>query len=52
MWFLLLSQDGRGDVYLSVECASNPAMMTAVAEDRQGKAIQGSMEGGGCDYAL
>lgn len=31
--------DGRADVYLSVECAANPAMMTAVAEDRQGKVV-------------
>ncbi|CAK9061874.1 Hypothetical protein SCF082_LOCUS32336, partial [Durusdinium trenchii] len=29
--------DGRGDVYLAVECAVNPAMMTCVAEDRQAK---------------
>lgn len=31
--------DGRGDVYLAVECAVNPAMMTCVAEDRQAKVI-------------
>eukprot|EP00438_Fugacium_kawagutii_P006116 Skav220124 [mRNA] locus=scaffold731:141207:143468:- [translate_table: standard] len=31
--------DGRGDVYLSVECAANPAMMTAVSEDKQAKVI-------------
>lgn len=34
-----LPYDGRGDVYLSVECAVNPAMMTAVAEDQQAKVI-------------
>ena len=31
--------DGRGDVYLSVECAANPAMMTCIVEDRQAKVI-------------
>ncbi|CAJ1328097.1 unnamed protein product [Effrenium voratum] len=31
--------DGRGDIYLAVECAVNPAMKTSVAEDRQGKVI-------------
>ncbi|CAE7544256.1 Ccdc65 [Symbiodinium natans] len=31
--------DGRADIFLSVECSSNPAMKTSVAEDRQAKVI-------------
>lgn len=31
--------DGREDIFLSVECSSNPAMRTSVAEDRLAKVI-------------